>query len=250
MVRLAQAISNLLTNAAKYSKTPLPIELGLRREGEEAVVTVKDCGVGIPPELLPRIFDLFVQGEHALARSQGGLGIGLTLVQRLIEMHGGTVSASSGGVGRGTEFRIHLPCLPESSTAGHIDAAPERAARDGPMRRVLVVDDNVDAADSIGKILAAFGHQVRCEYDGPCALAAARDYRPEVVLLDIGLPGMDGYEVARKLREIDELKGVLIIAVTGYGQEEDRRRSRASGFNEHLTKPVDPETLQTFVATG
>jgi two-component system CheB/CheR fusion protein len=205
--------------------------------------------VGISPQLLPRIFDLFVQGDHALDRSQGGLGIGLTLVKRLIELHEGSVSALSEGEGRGSEFRIRLPALPEARALGQ-ETRERAAAQPGPLRRILVVDDNVDAAESIAKILKLFGHDVRCEYDGSSALAAARDYRPEVVVLDIGLPGMDGYAVAAKLRSMDELKGVRIVAVTGYGQEKDRRRSRQAGFDQHLTKPVDPETLQLFVAAA
>ena len=244
LVRLAQVIANLLTNAAKYSRATAPLELAVARAGDDAVVRVKDHGVGIPASLLPRIFDLFVQGEHALARSQGGLGIGLTLVKRLVEMHDGTVSVLSDGDGRGSEFRIRLPALARR-------AAPASAAvpvpGGGRAHRVLVVDDNVDAAESIAKILRLCGHEVRCEYDGQSALAAVRDYTPDVVVLDIGLPGMDGYEVASRLRSMDR-RSMRIVAVTGYGQEEDRRRSRESGFDQHLTKPVDPDALQAFVS--
>ena len=244
LVRLAQAISNLLTNAAKYSKAASPIELSVRREDGDALVSVRDRGIGISPELLPRVFDLFVQGEHALARSQGGLGIGLTLVKRLVEMHDGSVTVLSEGEDRGSEFRIRLPAL-----AAH--PLPQRAAgrRAGDRAgcRVLVVDDNVDAAESIAKVLKLFGHEVRCEFDGPSALGAALEYAPDVVVLDIGLPGMDGYEVVRKLRAMDALKRVRVVALTGYGQEEDRRRSREAGFDQHMTKPVDPEALQAFL---
>jgi PAS domain S-box-containing protein len=244
LVRLAQVIANLLTNAAKYSRSSAPIELAVTREGDEAVVSVKDHGVGIPASLLPRLFELFVQGEHALARSQGGLGIGLTLVKRLVEMHEGTVSVLSEGEGRGSEFRIRLPALARRPAAPGAAVAIPGCGR---AHRVLVVDDNVDAADSIAKILRLFGHDVRCEYDGHSALAAARDYTPDVVVLDIGLPGMDGYEVASRLRSMDG-RSLRIVAVTGYGQEEDRRRSRESGFDQHLTKPVDPDALQAFVS--
>ena len=244
LVRLAQVISNLLTNAAKYSRASAPIEVSVRREGAEALVAVKDRGVGIPAALLPRVFDLFVQGDHALARSQGGLGIGLTLVKRIVEMHDGTVCALSEGEGRGSEFRIRLPALPQQQAP---DAPSERSPCHGPPRRVLVVDDNVDAAESIAKILQLFGHRVRCEHHGQAALEAAREYAPEVIVLDIGLPGMDGYEVARRLRAMTELGGASIVAVTGYGQDEDRRRAREAGFDQHLTKPVDPEALQAFV---
>ena len=248
LVRLAQAISNLLTNAAKYSRATAPIELTLASEGDEALVTVRDHGVGIAPELLPRIFELFVQGEHGLARSQGGLGIGLTLVKRLVEMHAGTVSALSEGAGRGSEFRIRMPA-PREWAAVAPGAAPAAAAG-VQARRVLVVDDNVDAANSIAKVLRLFGHEVRCEYDGQSALAAAREYDPDVIVLDIGLPVMDGYEVARRLRAMQISKAPRIVAVTGYGQEEDRRRSRESGFDQYLTKPVDPDALQAIVSAG
>jgi CheY-like chemotaxis protein/anti-sigma regulatory factor (Ser/Thr protein kinase) len=245
MVRLAQVIANLLTNAAKYTHRPGRIEIEVRREGAEALITVRDQGEGIPQELLPRIFDLFVQGDHALARSQGGLGIGLTLVKRLVEMHEGTVQARSEGKGKGSAFSLRLPTFVEAAL---MPGGERRAAlASGPSRRVLVVDDNVDAADSIGKLLKLFGHDVRCVYDGSSALAAAKDYRPQVVVLDIGLPEMDGYEVAKRIRKISQLQKTRIVAVTGYGQEEDRRRSRDAGFDQYLTKPVDPDVLQLFV---
>jgi signal transduction histidine kinase len=246
MVRLAQVIANLLTNAAKYTHRPSRIELEVRREGPEARITVRDQGEGIGQELLPRIFDLFVQGDHALARSQGGLGIGLTLVKRLVEMHEGTVQARSEGKGKGSELSIRLPTFVEAAVMP--GAQRGAALTRGPSRRVLIVDDNVDAADSIGKLLKLFGHEVRCVYDGPSALAEAKDYQPEVVVLDIGLPEMDGYEVAKRMRAISQLHNTRIVAVTGYGQEEDRRRSRDAGFDQHLTKPVDPDVLQSFVA--
>jgi len=247
MVRLAQVVSNLLTNAAKYTRTPSAIRLAVRLEHDVAVVSVRDSGEGIPKELLPRIFELFFQAhQDMLARTQGGLGIGLTLVKRLVEMHDGTVEARSEGQGQGSEFCIRLAALPERETPAGCAPPPGTAQRE-PRRRILVVDDNFDAAESIAKILKLFGHEVRCVQDGPNALAAARDYHPEVVVLDIGLPGMDGYEVARRLRCMD-LPATRIVAVTGYGQDEDRLRSRAAGFDEHLTKPVDPEVLQNFVA--
>jgi PAS domain S-box-containing protein len=245
MIRLAQVISNLLTNAAKYSRVAAPIDVIVRREGEQAVVVVRDRGIGIPAALLPRIFDLFVQGDHALARSQGGLGIGLTLVKRLVEMHDGTVSAASRGDGQGSEFEIRLPALAEDvqTAAGEAPSAARMLAG----RRVLVVDDNIDAAESIARILRLFGHEVQCRYDGPSALAAVPAYRPEIIVLDIGLPGMDGYQVARELRAMKDIGRVQILAVTGYGQEDDRRRSREAGFDQHLTKPVDPELLESIV---
>jgi PAS domain S-box-containing protein len=231
MVRLAQIIANLITNAAKYTHRPSRIELEVRREGAEACIAVRDQGEGIAQELLPRIFDLFVQGDHALARSQGGLGIGLTLVKRLVEMHEGTVQVRSEGKGRGSEFFIRLPTFVEAAVTPRGERAAALAS--GPSRRQL---------------LKLFGHEVRCVYDGPSALAAAKDYRPEVVVLDIGLPEMDGYEVAKRMRASSQLQNTRIVAVTGYGQDEDRRRSRDAGFDQHLTKPVDPDVLQSLVA--
>jgi PAS domain S-box-containing protein len=247
LVRLSQVISNLLTNAAKYTRTPSRIRLTLRREGGGASVSVVDPGEGIAPDLLPRIFDLFVQGDHALARSQGGLGIGLTLVKRLVEMHDGTVWVASEGPGRGSEFTVRLPVLPEPTEHAATRGPRRGAGASGPSRRVLVVDDNLDAADSIRKILDLYGHQVRAAYDGRTALTVAEDFHPEVVVLDIGLPGMDGYEVARRLRSMPATRSARIVAVTGYGQEEDRQRSREAGFDQHMTKPVDPDTLNSFV---
>jgi len=247
LIRLAQSISNLLNNAAKYSTRPGRIRLRLVLEGAHAAVVVKDEGAGIPPELLPRVFDLFVQGEHTLARSQGGLGIGLTLVRRVVEMHNGAVSASSPGKGKGTEFTIRLPVLPESARPTPLPGAADQERPEAP-RRVLVVDDNVDAANSIAKILGLFGHAVRCAHDGPAALSVANEFLPDVVVLDIGLPGMDGYEVARRLRASEKFAKSVLVALTGYGQQGDRSRAQEAGFDQHLTKPADPELLHRVVA--
>jgi CheY-like chemotaxis protein/anti-sigma regulatory factor (Ser/Thr protein kinase) len=244
VVRLGQVLSNLLSNAAKYSEKAGPIDLEAKAEGEQAVIRVRDRGIGIPPELLPRIFDFFVQGQRSLARSQGGLGIGLTLVKRLTEMHGGSVEAHSAGAGKGTEITVRLP-LAEASQAVESAAADAEVRTMG--RRVLVVDDNVDAADSTVALLELWGHRARAVYDGPAALVAAREDRPDVVLLDIGLPGMSGYEVARALRMFEESRGALIAAMTGYGQDEDRRRAAEAGFDLHLTKPLDPAGLRRIV---
>jgi two-component system CheB/CheR fusion protein len=249
-IRLAQVIANLLTNAAKYTTKPDRITVTLAKEEADAVVAVKDEGEGIAPELLPRIFDLFVQGDHTLARSQGGLGIGLTLVRRLVEMHNGQVTASSGGKGKGSLFSVRLPLLPESVRGDERPRPGVTVPRRGPSRRVLVVDDNVDAANSIAKILRLFGHEVECVYDGPSALALAETFRPDVFVLDIGLPGMDGYELARRLRADHAFQRTPLLAVTGYGQDEDRSRSREAGFNYHLAKPVDPEVLHDIVAVS
>jgi PAS domain S-box-containing protein len=251
LIRLAQIIANLLTNAAKYTDVAGRIWLTVEREDEHGVVRVRDSGIGIAPEFLSRIFDVFVQGDRSLARSQGGLGIGLTLVKRLVEMHGGTVAVSSAGLGEGSEFVVRLPALSEAQTRrAHERPGVQPRVTDALRRRVLVVDDNVDAAKSIAMILKLSGYDVHCVHDGPSALEAAQAYRPDVVVLDIGLPGMSGYEVAQRLRQQPEFKRTPLVAVTGYGQDEDRRLSKEAGIDHHLTKPVDPSALQRFVATS
>ena len=249
LIRLSQVIANLLTNAAKFSDKPSRIWLTVEENNAEAVVRVRDEGIGIESELLPRIFDLFVQADHSLSRRRGGLGIGLTLVKRLVEMHGGRVSTSSDGIGKGSEFVVRLPVR----IAAAVDVKPALAATapDSKGRqRVLVVDDNVDAADSLALILRITGYEVLCTYDGPCALDAAQNLNPDVVVLDIGLPGMTGYEVARKLRQQSRFENTPIIAVTGYGQEYDRTKSRQAGFDHHLVKPVNPDDLRSCLAKG
>jgi PAS domain S-box-containing protein len=241
LIRLAQIIANLLTNAAKYTDVAGRIWLTVERDDEHGVVRVRDSGIGIAPEFLPRIFDVFVQGDRSLARSQGGLGIGLTLVKRLVEMHGGTVAVSSPGLGEGSEFVVRLSALSEAQIRrAHERPEVQPRITDALKRRVLVVDDNVDAAKSIAMILKLSGYDVHCVHDGPSALDAAHAYRPDVVVLDIGLPGMSGYEVAQRLREQPEFKRTPLVAVTGYGQDEDRRLSKEAGIDHHLTKPVDP----------
>jgi two-component system CheB/CheR fusion protein len=251
IVRLGQVIANLLTNAAKYTDQAGLIHLSALREDGDAVVRVRDPGIGIPPEALPHVFELFVQGDRSLARSQGGLGIGLTLVQRLVELHGGRVEAHSEGRGQGSEFVVRLPSVrAPHAAAPRVEPRAPRHAKVPASRpkRVLVVDDNIDAADSIVLILRGAGYEVNCVYDGPSVLPAARHFRPDVVVLDIGLPGMDGYEVARQLRAQQEFRSTPLVAVTGYGQAEDRVRSREAGFDAHLTKPVNPQQLQQFIA--
>jgi len=245
-VRLAQVVTNLLVNAAKYTPVTGRIWLTGERDGSDAVIRVRDSGAGIDPEFLPRVFDLFSQADRSLARTRGGLGIGLMLVRRFVEMHGGTVTASSPGIGQGSEFVVRLPALPADvlEIEGPKEAALPAA---GPSRRVLVVDDNVDAAESSAFLLRFAGHEVEVAHDGEAALSAVRNFRPELVLLDIGLPGLNGYEVARELRSRPEGEGVILAAVTGYGQDDDRRRARDAGFDYHLTKPLDPETLTAFV---
>jgi signal transduction histidine kinase/DNA-binding response OmpR family regulator len=246
--RLEQILSNLLNNAAKYTEPGGRIALEVAREGDDAVVRVRDTGIGIAPELLPRVFDLFTQADRSLDRSQGGLGIGLTLVRRLVEMHGGSVSVSSAGVGRGSEFVVRLPLAAGDEAALPTDDGRVDEPADERPKRVLVVDDNVDAARILSRLLTAGGHHVDVAHDGQAALEIARERPPDVVLLDIGLPGMDGYEVARRMRAMGDLDRTLLVALTGYGQEEDRRRSRESGFDQHLTKPVDPLAIKQLIA--
>ncbi|HEX6900920.1 MAG TPA: ATP-binding protein [Thermoanaerobaculia bacterium] len=245
LTRLSQVVLNLLNNAAKYTPEGGHIRLTVERQEGEAVIRVRDTGVGIAADLLPEIFELFTQGERSLDRPEGGLGIGLTLVKRLVELHGGTVQALSEGPGLGTEMIVRLPLL-----AGDLPADPSKIDRPGQSsasRRILVVDDNRDAAETMSLLLELWGHEVFSAPDGPAALAIAAEHRPEIVLLDIGLPGMTGYEVAQHLREIPGLERVLLVAVTGYGQREDRRRSREAGFEYHLVKPVEPEKLRELI---
>ena len=245
--RLEQVVVNLLNNAAKYTDEGGRISLAVQREEDEAVLRVRDTGVGIAPDLLPRIFDLFTQAERSLDRSQGGLGIGLTVVQKLVEMHGGRVEASS-ELGRGSEFIVRLPVVRRPESAAQ-PMPVETVQGPTPSCRVLVVDDNVDQADTTAVLLRVSGHDVRVAYSGPAALEVAVEYRPDLALLDIGLPGMDGYEVARWLRQQPSLQHTVLVAVTGYGQESDREQSREAGFAHHLVKPVRPEDLQAVLAT-
>ena len=232
----------------KYTPGPGTIEFSAAREGEEAVVRVRDDGIGIRPEMMARVFEMFAQADRLPDRVQEGLGIGLTLVRSLAELHGGSVAVASAGPQRGSEFTVRLPCLPPRA-APKMPAPATRAAGAGfPRRRVLVVDDNVDSAESLALLLQLEGHEVRIAHDGPSALAAAREERPEVVLLDIGLPaGMDGYEVAQRMRP--GLESAIIVAVTGFGQEEDRRRAADAGFDGHLVKPVDMPALRRLLSS-
>ncbi len=238
--RLVQSVANILTNAAKYTDPGGQIGLSLEKQGDTAVIMITDNGVGIAPELLPRLFDLFVQGARSLDRSQGGLGIGLSVVKRLIDMHGGQVSARSNGPGHGSTFAIHLPLIGVPK--------PARAAQEAkklPGKRILVVDDNEDAANSLAAILQLEGHSIDIVYTARDALEHAQASRPEVILLDVGLPDMSGYEVAARLRP--KLMATQIVALTGYGHAEDIRRATAAGFDAHVVKPVDFETLNQIL---
>ena len=238
---------NLLTNAAKYTDLGGRVWLTVQQEGEEVVLRVQDTGVGIAPEILPRIFDLFTQGERSLDRSQGGLGIGLALVQRLVEMHGGTVAASS-VLGQGSEFVVRLPVAspPQPQAAS---PPTETAQGTGPSLRVLVVDDNVDTVTTLALLVKESGHDVRTAYDGPAVLEAALDYRPNVVLLDIGLPGLNGFEVAKRLRQQPALQNAVLVAMTGYGRVSDLQASFEAGFDHHLVKPGDFAKVLQILAT-
>jgi CheY-like chemotaxis protein/nitrogen-specific signal transduction histidine kinase len=235
--RLEQVVVNLLTNAAKYTDPGGHIWVTVQQEGEEAVLHVRDTGVGIAPEILPRVFDLFTQAERSLDRSQGGLGIGLALVRRLVEIQGGTVAASS-VLGKGSEFTVRLPMVSPPQPKP-LSPATETAQPTRPSLRVLVVDDNVDAATTLAFLVKEIGHDVRTVYDGSAVLEAALDYRPNVVLLDIGLPGLNGFEVAMRLRQQPALQKAVLVAMTGYGQESDRQLSKEAGFDHHLVKPGD-----------
>lgn len=233
-VRLSQIVGNLVHNAAKYTKDDGHIEIATRAEGTQAVLEVQDDGVGIPPHLLPQVFELFFQADRSLDRSQGGLGIGLTLVKRLVDLHGGEVQAFSEGLGRGSRFEVRLPLSAPSAPA----PPEESPALLGGSRRILVVDDNHDAAESLQMVLEMQGHEVFVAHDGPAALEAAARHRPDLVLLDIGLPGLDGYEVAARLRQDPATAGARLVALTGYGHEEVRQRALAAGFDAHFAKPV------------
>jgi PAS domain S-box-containing protein len=245
--RLDQVFGNLLGNACKYTGRGGHISLTAERtagEPPEVLVRVRDNGVGIAPEVLPHIFDLFVQATRALDRAHGGLGIGLTLVQRLVKLHGGTVEARSDGVGQGSEFLVRLPILSGAAAAPVRASAPQ--IRDRP-RRMLIVDDNEDSVRSLATLQRLRGHEVRTAFTGPEAVAIATEFQPEVVLLDIGLPGMDGFEVARRLRAMPALAGVFLVAISGYGRDEDLAEGRAAGFDEYVVKPLDLDLLRTWL---
>ena len=277
VARLEQVLVNLLANAAKYtdeggqvwltvelasgqlSRTALaagsspeqPVASAMRLKisepPHECIIRVRDSGVGISPELLPSIFNLFTQAQRSLDRSQGGLGIGLALVQRLTELHGGTVEAYS-AVGQGSEFVVRLPVVPTDTPPPTLSVTETGQQTTRPLR-VLVVDDNVDTVLSFSMLLTAAGHDVQTAHDGPTAVQAAIEYRPDVVLLDIGLPGLNGYQVAKRIRQQPTLQNVVLVALTGYGQEADRQTSLQAGFDQHLVKPARFEQLQKILAT-
>jgi CheY-like chemotaxis protein/two-component sensor histidine kinase len=240
-VRLEQVVTNVLSNAVRYTDVGGSIHVCLSRAGEKARLVVRDSGVGIPADMLEHVFDLFAQADESLARTRGGLGIGLTIVRRLLDLHGGTVRARSGGVGKGTEIEIELPlCAAEAPPPSQ--PAPALGAR---MLRVLVVDDNADARQMLADAVSDCGHDVSVAADGASAIEVATRVRPELILLDIGLPDIDGYEVARRLRATHTT--AALVAVTGYGQTRDRERAREAGFDAHLVKPLDLDALTALL---
>jgi CheY-like chemotaxis protein len=245
--RLAQVLSNLLINAAKYTPRRGSIALAVEVDGAEAAIRVRDSGIGIAPEHLSALFEKFSQVRSAQDRAGGGLGIGLALAKGLVHMHGGTISAASGGVGRGAEFLIRLPLAPVQAAAGAADLM--RAATAVPIGglKVLVADDNEDAVESAAMVLAMNGNDVKLASDGLEAVEAADRYRPDVVLLDIGMPKLNGFEACRRIRSEPWGKDMLVVAVTGWGQEEDRRRTAEAGFDAHFTKPVDFASVMRLI---
>jgi signal transduction histidine kinase/DNA-binding response OmpR family regulator len=254
-VRLQQILENLLTNAGKYTKPGGRIDVSLSAEQGEAVIRVRDTGVGIAPEMLPKIWEMFAQAENSSDQAKSGLGIGLSLARQLVHLHGGSISATSAGLDKGSEFTVRLPLLSAAAAenAAAETAAPAETGKTEPSsaarRRILVVDDNADAADSLGVLLGIWGHEVEIAHDAVSALQAARKFDPEVIFLDIGLPEMNGYEVARRIREEAGPARVKFIALSGYGAERDQLRSREAGFDLHLVKPVDPRRLSAAIAS-
>ena len=243
--RLAQVFANLLNNAAKYTDPGGEISLTAVREDGHVVVRVRDNGIGIAADALPRIFDMFMQADQPGRTAQPGLGIGLTLAKSLVELHEGSISAASAGVGQGSEFTVRLP-LASAPPAAAVPDAPPASSRQR-RRRVLIVDDNRDAADSLGALLQMLGAEVRVVHSGPSALETLERFKPEIAFLDIGMPEMDGYEVARRIRGMQQWRELRLVALTGWGQERDRRQSKAAGFDQHLIKPADVSALQAVL---
>jgi CheY-like chemotaxis protein/two-component sensor histidine kinase len=246
-VRLEQVLVNLLNNAIKYTDPGGKIWLTAQGGDGEVIIRVRDSGIGIEPLMIPRVFDLFVQAERRPELSAGGVGIGLSLVKKLVELHDGRVAVFSAGPGKGSEFVVVLPAVEpgphrRNAVTDQSSAAPARTLR------VLLVDDNADSADGLALLLDLRGHDVRVAYDGESALEAARSFRPDVALLDIGMPSMNGYELARRLRAAPETKKTLLVAMTGWGQEEDQRKGREAGFAHHLVKPFEPSAVQKLLA--
>jgi CheY-like chemotaxis protein len=246
ITRLAQVVGNLLNNAAKYTPPGGRVTLSAVEEGADLRLTVEDTGVGIPRDMLARVFDRFVQAEQHLDRAQGGLGIGLSVVRALVEMHGGRVAAESPGPGLGSRFHVWLPRAHDRPAP--IAVRAPAAARGSAPKRVLIVDDNQDAAETLAMVVQFHGHEIRVAGDGPSALVAAREHQPDIVFLDIGMPGMSGYDVATQMRALPGWDDRLLVALTGWGTQEDRAKSLAAGFDVHLTKPVELDAVEHVLA--
>jgi CheY-like chemotaxis protein len=247
VVRLSQVFSNLLNNAAKYTDGGGRVWLDAERRESTVVVRVRDNGVGIPAPMLPHVFEMFTQVDRSLERTQGGLGIGLSIVKRLVEMHGGTVEARSDGHGQGSELIVELPVLPDAEREPVAVSEDGERAGAASRRRILVADDNEDSAASLATMLEIMGHEVRTAADGLAALETAGSFHPDAILLDIGMPRLNGYDTSRRIREQPWGQGVLLIALTGWGQDDDKRRSREAGFDHHLVKPIEPAALQKLL---
>ncbi|MDO8495247.1 MAG: ATP-binding protein [bacterium] len=253
-LRLEQIIVNILNNAAKYTEPQGKIELTCSRDYQEIMISIRDSGIGIPAAMLTNIFEPFTQVDHSITHSQGGLGIGLKLVKTLVELHGGTIEAHSSGLNQGSEFIVRLPSRRKIETKfskenlpQHKESSSDQKGSAGQSRKILVVDDNQDAAISLGKLLGRLGHSVEVAHDGPSAINTIRTYHPDIVLLDIGLPNMNGYEVARRIREDKNSYSPTLVALTGYGQEEDKNKAKEAGFDHHITKPVGVSDLQLII---
>jgi CheY-like chemotaxis protein len=252
-LRLAQAVTNILNNAARYTEPGGSISIALASESESgregARLAIRDTGRGIEPELLGTIFGMFVQGRDAFSRPQAGLGVGLALARIIVELHHGTLEGKSEGAGKGSEFLVRLPMSEAASAAAPPKQRPEASAAKNPARRVLVVDDNVDAAAMLSALVRTLGHEVVTVHDGIEALQVSEGFRPEVIMLDIGMPGMNGYEVARRLRQRNRTPQPVLVAVTGWGKPDDEMRSREAGFDAHLVKPVEEPKIRQVLDT-
>ena len=246
--RLAQVVSNLLNNSAKYTPRGGRVRLAACREDDMAVLVVADDGIGIPPNMLGKVFEMFSQVDRALEKTTGGLGIGLSLVKGLVEMHGGTIEARSEGEGRGSEFIVRLPVVSSAVQKVEPLGVSEPVNSSSRRRRILVADDNVDSAESLGMLLKLLGNDVSIANDGLQAVEVAETFRPDAILLDIGMPKLNGYEACRRIRELPWGKTAILIAMTGWGRDEDQRRSQEAGFDRHLVKPVDPSALEKLLS--
>ena len=246
LTRLAQVFSNLLNNAAKYTDRGGRVQLSVQRQGGEVAVSIKDNGLGIPPPMLPKVFDMFTPVDRNLDRAQGGLGIGLSIVRRLVEMHGGSVKAKSDGHGMGSEFIVRLPVM---LSVAEEHALAEHASGPSTLRRILVVDDNRDAASSLAMMPELMGNEAKTAHDGLEALEVAPLFRPDLIFLDIGMPRLNGHETAKRIRELPWGKTVTLVALTGWGQDEDRRKSEEAGFNSHMVKPIELAGLEKLLTS-